>query len=314
MGAGYYQFGGRILILCVDIGGTSTKAGVVSEDGSVSHLGSIPTKPDPDCFLDNLARLIAKTRDQAGLELTQLGVAMAGFLDEDRSCLAYNPNLPWLEKYPVRTKLQERFPHLEIELEVDSNSATMAEYRFGSGQGSSRFLCLTSGTGLGVGMTVAGVPLRFAYGCMGDIGHTIVQRDGPLCACGGRGCAEALVSSTTLAQSYQSLTGAKSELSLRHVIEAAQSGEPIAISVLEQAGEWLGVAVASMANTFFPDHIAIAGGLSAAGDIVLKPAERVFRETACEFAKAKATFARATLGSSATLIGAAWPFWRENEV
>jgi predicted NBD/HSP70 family sugar kinase len=69
-----------------------------------------------------------------------------------------------------------------------------------------------------------------------------------------------------------------------------------------------------MANTFFPDHIAIAGGLSAAGDIVLKPAERVFRQTACEFATAKATFGRAKLGSAATLIGAAWPFWRENEV
>jgi len=65
-----------------------------------------------------------------------------------------------------------------------------------------------------------------------------------------------------------------------------------------------------MANTFFPDHIAIAGGLSAAGDIVMLPAERVFRETACELARSGATFGCATLGSSATLIGAAGPFWK----
>jgi glucokinase len=93
------------------------------------------------------------------------------------------------------------------------------------------------------------------------------------------------------------------------VIEAAQSGEPVAVEVLETAGEWLGMAVASMANTFFPDHIAIAGGLSAAGGLVLEPAERVFRETACEFARSRATFSSAALGSTATLIGAAWPFW-----
>jgi glucokinase len=300
------------LILCVDIGGTSTKAGLVALGGTVTHLDSIPTQPEPDCFLDNLERLISETRDKAGVELSHLGIAIAGFLDDNRSCLAYNPNIPWLEHYPIREKLQQCFPTFEIELEVDSNAATMAEYRFGSGQGASRFLCLTSGTGLGVGMTIAGTPLRFAYGCMGDIGHTVVLRDGPLCACGGRGCAEALVSSATLAKTYRSLIHADYEISLRNVIEDAKSGQPEAISVLQQAGEWLGVAVASMANTFFPDHIAIAGGLSAAGEVVLKPAERVFRETACELAT-RATFAKATLGSTATLIGAAWPFWRQTE-
>lgn len=300
------------MTLCVDIGGTSTKVGVVALDGQVSHVDSIPTKPEADCFLDQLAGLITKTRDRAGVELCRLGVAIAGFLDQDRSYLVYNPNIPWLEGYPVRQRLLERFPNFEIELEVDSNAATMAEYEFGSGRGTSRFLCLTSGTGLGVGMTIAGIPLRFAYGCMGDVGHTVVVRDGPLCACGGRGCAEALVSSTTLAKTYQILTKSDREISLRDVIEAAHSGEIMALSVIEQAGEWLGIAAASMANTFFPDHIAIAGGLSAAGDLVLKPAERMFRRTACEFAATRVTFGRAVLGSTATLIGAAWPFWRES--
>ena len=298
------------VILCVDIGGTSAKAGFVDWNGQVTHVDSIPTKPPVDSFFHDLATLI-QSKLNAQPSVTQLGVAIAGFVDETRSYLAYNSNYRWLENYPLKQTLQQHFPKLTIEIEIDSNSSTMAEYRFGSGKGHHRFLCLTSGTGLGVGMTVAGVPLRFAYGCMGDIGHTVVIRDGPLCTCGGRGCAEALVSSNTIAANYQALTSAQGEITLRGVIQAAQSGEPSAISVLQTAGEWLGLAAASMANAVFPDHIAIAGGLSAAGDLVVKPAERVFRETACDFAKEKATFGRATLGSSATLVGAAWPFWKD---
>ncbi len=295
------------LVLCVDIGGTSTKVGLVSPMGQVSHVNSIATKPDVESFFRELVSLVSRTLDSG---VTQLGVAVAGFVDETRSYLEYNSNLPWLEKFPLRERLQEQFPALTIDLEIDSNASTMAEYRFGSGRGTRRFLCLTCGTGLGVGMTVDGVPLRFAYGCMGDIGHTILMRNGPVCACGGRGCAEVILSSNTLAGNYQRMSGKTGEIGLRDVIAAAHSGDTMAYDVLANAGEWLGMAVASMANTFFPDHIAIAGGLSAAGDVVLKPAERVFREIASDFAKERATFGGAELGAAATLIGAGWPFWK----
>jgi glucokinase len=291
----------------VDIGGTSTKAGLVTTSGQVSQVNSIATKPDVESFFRELVRLISRTLEGG---VSQLGVAVAGFVDETRSHLEYNSNLPWLEKFPLRERLREQFPALAIELEIDSNASTMAEYRFGSGRGARRFLCLTCGTGLGVGMTVDGVPLRFAYGCMGDIGHTILMRDGPVCACGGRGCAEVILSSNTLAGNYQQVSGRTGEISLRDVIAAAQGGDGVACEVLGAAGEWLGMAVASMANTFFPDHIAIAGGLSAAGDVVLKPAERVFRLMASDFAKSRATFGGAELGAAATLVGAGWPFWR----
>ena len=107
-----------------------------------------------------------------------------------------------------------------------------------------------------MGMAVDGVPVRFAYGCMGDIGHVIVLRDGPLCTCGGRGCAEIMISSTSLARQYGTMKEEQDEVSLRDVIEGAEGGDSSAISILANAGEWLGIAIASMANTFFPDHIA----------------------------------------------------------
>jgi len=304
-------------VLCVDIGGTSTKAGVVDTAGEVAFLHSIQTKPERESYLAALVKLIRETRQAAASELgcapMQMGVAVAGFLDRDRNTFVYNSNIAWLEGFALRKFLNEQLPDLEIELEVDSNASTMAEYSLGSGRGSQRFLCLTSGTGLGVGMTVDGVPVRFAYGCLGDIGHVIVLRDGPLCTCGGRGCAEIMVSAPAIAERYKIATGAQKDVTLRDVIEQAQAGEPRAISELEAAGGWLGIAIASLSNAFFPDHIAIAGGLSAAGDLVLAPAERVFRETACLLARSGATFTRAKLGSMATLIGAAWPFWEKRE-
>lgn len=143
-------------------------------------------------------------------------------------------------------------------------------------------------------------------------GHIIVQRNGPPCTCGGRGCAEILVSAPAISGEYKKRAGAVSAVSLRDVIEAAESRDETAIAVLEEAGEWLGIAIASLANTLFPDHISIAGGLSAAGDFVLRPAERAFREPAAVLARSHTTFTRAKLGTMATLIGAAWPFWNGN--
>ena len=295
------------MIICVDIGGTSSKVALIDELGQLHHVNSIPTRAPVDTYIDSLIALIRGTRALAET-CTGLGIAVAGFLNDRKDCLLYNSNLGWLEGFPLRDRLAEEF-RLPIELESDSNSACMAEYHFGVGHNSRRFLCATVGTGFGVGLTVDGKPLRFAYGCLGDIGHIIVEPRGPLCSCGGRGCAEVLVSAPQLAARYSERVHLNTEISLRHVIEASQHGDKTAIGILEEAGNWLGLAIASMANILFPDRIAIAGGLSAAGAPVMETAERIFRESASIMARTDVAFTPAKLGPSATLIGAAWPFW-----
>ncbi len=299
-------------VLCVDIGGTSTKAGLLATSGDLQFVDSIPSRPDAVHYFSQLLTLIRQTLNQAGEQSAppplEMGIAVAGFLDDDRTRLVYNPNLSWLENFPLRDRLSAAFPDLHIELEVDSNAAAMAEYRLGSGQGFYRFLCVTSGTGLGVGMIADGRPLRVAYGCLGDIGHVVVERDGPLCPCGGRGCAEIMVSAPVLAAQYRKVANLN-QATLRTVIDAAQGGDQQAVQILSVAGEWLGIAIASIANTFFPDHIAFAGGLSAAGVLVLEPAERTFQKHAAIAARSHTQMVTATLGASASLIGAASPFW-----
>jgi glucokinase len=299
-------------VLCIDIGGTSTKAGVVGSAGELKLVGSIPTRPNPESYFIQLCRLIERTLVAAkaeGAQLAGIGVAVAGFLDERRDHLVYNSNLAWLEGFSLSAPIASRF-QLPVELEVDSNAAAIAESCFGSGVGSRRFLCVVCGTGLGVGMVIDGAPLRFAYGCLGDVGHIVVQRDGPLCTCGGRGCAEIMVSAPAVAERFRERAGVASAVTLRDVIEKARAGDQMARALLEETGEWLGIAVASLATTFFPDRIAIAGGLSEAADLLMNGVNREFHRHAGVLAR-KAEVSRAVLGSRATLIGAAWPFLRK---
>jgi glucokinase len=241
-----------------------------------------------------------------GKSIAGIGVAIAGFLNDARDRMIYNSNLAWLEGYPLRDVLQKE-SELPVELEVDSNAAALAEYHLGAGHPAQRFLCLTIGTGLGVGMIVDGHPLHFAYGCMGDAGHVIVQPNGPLCPCGGRGCAELFISAPLLAEEFRVRTNSDDPCSLRDVIHAANEGNEIAISIIQHAGEWLGIATASLANIFYPDRVAFAGGLAEAGDLLLSNVSKSFQYTASPFAKQRVSLTRAALGAMATLTGAAYP-------
>lgn len=288
-------------VACIDIGGTSTKIGVFDGEHEAEIVHSLPTLGPADQFVEAVAAAVLARVSLANCRA--LGVAVAGFLDESCSAMIYNSNLPWLEKYPLRQHLQDRLA-VPVLLEVDSNAAAIAEHRLGTGNGSQRFLCVTIGTGYGVGMIVDGAPLRFAYGCMGDAGHMVIAPEGPECGCGGRGCAEMLVSAPFLAETYRVLKGVPAVRGLREVIEAARAGDQDARDVLTRAGKWLGISLATLANTYFPDRIAIAGGLAEAGDVVLDSVRTHFDRSASTFARNQTSIERARLGSKATLTGA----------
>jgi glucokinase len=300
---------GDASVLCVDVGGSSTKIGVFDRLQKVAALHSIPTQGPAPEFRDALCSVIRSAYESIlaqGRLIAGIGIAIAGFLNDAQDRMIYNSNLPWLEGYPLRDRIQQEFS-LPVLLEVDSNAAALAEFHLGAGRDSPRFLCITVGTGLGVGMVVEGRPLRFAYGCMGDAGHIIVQPNGPACPCGGHGCAEVFVSAPLLAEDYRVRSGRTEPCSLRTVIESARTSDAVALRILDEAGQWLGVACASLANTFFPDRIAFAGGFAEGGDLVLNGVRRGFETHASKFARDQATLTRASLGAMATLTGAAYP-------
>lgn len=286
------------LALGVDIGGTNTKVALVSDSGEVSGMETFPTGRDQAALIANVRNAAGRCRGSATIR--GAGVAVAGFVNPERDRLSYNPNLEWLVGFPLRDAIADALG-IQVDLEVDSNASCVGEYRFGAGRGSQRFLCLVAGTGLGVGMVIDGALVRFMGECIGDAGHVVVDANGPECPCGGRGCAEAMVSERTIVQNAQS--GA----TLRDVMASARNGNARAVAELAAAGRALGVAMASLAQIFFPDRIALAGGLAEAEDLVLPAAEAALRRAVNAEARAQVGVVKAALGWRATVIGAAGP-------
>ena len=280
-------------VCAVDIGGTFTKAGAVDLHGAVRRFSRIPTAGPWEAFLARVLDQIRAIRaNDPGI--ASIGVSVAGFLNPAHSMMIYNPNLPWLESRPLQAALQDAL-QLPVHLEVDSNAAALGEYRFGDGAGVARFLCLTIGTGIGGGFLVDGQPVRFTGECLGDVGHIIVEPDGARCSCGGRGCAEAVASAPAI------LTAC----GLAGVTLEQLAALPQADALFQDAGAKIGLLAASLASIFFPDRIALGGGVPDASTSVLAAAREAFQTSCSDSARALATLVKAKLGSHASLIGAA---------
>jgi len=251
----------------IDIGGTAIKIGIVNEDGTVIRRERVPTAPDgePVALVDAIVATLQPMLDAAKRDrnaASGIGVSVAGFLDPERLGMIHNANLVALREFPLRRTLEKRFV-LECPLEVDSNAAVVAEHRHGAGRGSTRLLGVTLGTGLGGGVIIDAQLLRYTGECAGDIGHIIVDRNGRLRTCGARGCLEAMVNVAALSERAGGRV-------VRDIITSAREGDQTAINALAETGWWLGLGLASLSALFSPDTIAVGGGISAAGELLLE--------------------------------------------
>jgi glucokinase len=304
----------------IDIGGTSTKIARVTSQGEVQDILTLPTSGNQGVeayihsVLDKAEEFLQRT--PPGISDAGIGLAVAGFVDPLHTRMVFNPNIGWLENYPLHQTFSNRFD-LPVQLEIDSNAAVLAEHHFGVGAGYKRFFVYSIGTGVGGGMVVDGELLRISNECLGDIGHVIVEPGGPECTAGCKGCAEAMISAPGLERLTRQLAPdyPTSRLhsnfqdgntaSTQDIIHAAKAGDELAIRAIEQVGKWLGIALASITPVFAPDCIAIAGGVSEAGELIRNAAEEKFRSI-CGGAYAAAVEVRsAKLGWQAVVVGAA---------
>ena len=249
----------------VDIGGTSTKIGVVDDDGRIVVRERIATSlhGEPLSLVDSIAFAFRAmlARNAAAREIAGVGISVAGFVTPDHSAMVHNANLPALREFPLRASLEERLG-FECRLEVDSNASTLAEFHYGAGKGVRRLLGLTIGTGIGGGIIIDGRLVRYTGECAGDLGHVIVKPGGRLCTCGARGCLEAEANSSALSERVGSR-------SVKEIIESARKGDAVARDALAESGRWIGLGAASLAALFDPDAIVIGGGIAAARELLL---------------------------------------------
>jgi glucokinase len=215
-------------------------------------------------------------------------------------------NMPGWRGFPLRARLAEMFPRTPVRVHNDAVCVAVGEHWRGAGRGTANLLGMVVSTGVGGGLVLGNRLVDGASGNAGHIGHVVVDPNGPDCSCGGRGCLEAIASGPRLAQwardlGWQSAT----EDSARELAADAARGHDVAGRAMERAGNALGVAIASAAHLCDLDVVAIGGGLSQAGPLLLDPLETAFRRHArMDFARG-VRVVPAELGQQAGLVGAA---------
>jgi glucokinase len=305
------------LAIGVDIGGSKVAAGVVDDAGRVLDRERRDTPGDvvertESIIVDMVNTLAARN------EVGAVGIGAAGWIADDHATVLFAPHLAWRNE-PLRDALVGRIP-LPLVIENDANSAAWAEYRFGAGRGARVVACITLGTGIGGGLVVDGSVYRGAFGVAGEYGHMTLVPDGRRCACGNRGCWEMYASGRALARDAKELAadsplaaaamldlaGSVDDLTGPVVTAAAAAGDPAALSICTTMGRWLGRGLASLAAVLDPAVFVIGGGVSAAGEILLRPAREEFENslTGRGF-RPTAAVTVAALGPEAGLIGAA---------
>lgn len=303
--------------LGVDIGGTKMRAGLVSRSGQILDVKLTSTPRDPEEVLGALFDIVNEAISSADLPVRGIGIGAAGLVDVNAGIVRYAPNLSYRE-VPITAAIAEKFG-LPVTLDNDATCAGYAEFRLGAGRDTNDMVMVTLGTGIGGGFIFGGHVYRGAHGFAAEIGHMVVDPDGPRCGCGQLGCWERLASGTALGEMAREAAGTSpgsaileaaggdiAEVRGEHVSAAALSGDRAAIEVVQALGRNVGAGLANLGNIIDPKKFVIGGGLARLGEILLEPARM---ELAAKLEgtgyRPEIPVVQASLGDDAGMIGGA---------
>jgi glucokinase len=285
----------------IDLGGTAIKAGAVSAEGEMLDRRSAPVDAGagPEVLLDRMAA-IARELGASGA----IGLGSPGLLDRARGAVIEAPNLHFLEGISLRDELARRLGLAPdaVALENDANVAALAEHWLGAGRGESHLCLVTLGTGVGGGLVLAGELYSGPGGMAGEIGHVVVDPNGPPCGCGARGCLETLASASAARRRAleRGLPGDLAELAA----DARRSAGPERTLLLE-VGVDLGRGLASVLTLLDVRLFVIGGGFGAAVDVLAPGIRKGLAERSYGARVAEVRIVPAALGADAGWIGAA---------
>jgi glucokinase len=299
----------------VDVGGTKIAAAAISGT-AVLESHERPTVLDPGGILDAIEAAARAVIEAANAPVTSVGVGVPSQVHFATGRVMASVNIP-LRGVELREELGTRLG-LPVYVDNDGNCAALAE-AYLSESGPLRHLVMyTMGTGVGGGVVIDGRVFRGATGLGAELGHVVIQADGPECPgnCPNRGCMEALCSGLALERDATQLgrerpesplgkiVAQKGRVSGRDTVAAARTGDQDALALLEQVGTWLGVGISNAINTFEPEWVAVGGGLSAASDLFLGRAIEEANSRALPASLAGVRIAPARGGPAAGVIGA----------
>ncbi len=305
----------------VDIGGSSTKLGIVTRQGEILCRAERvtpqeqPTGQIVSGILEELTGLV-QWAGVSSLPLLGIGVSVCGYLAPSGEAPDYI-NLHALDGYPIAQRFREACG-LPVVMDNDMNCGVLGEYLFGEARAEKRLMSMTVATGIGMGVVLDGVVFRGSAGAAGNPGHIILQPDGPVCVAGCRGCLESLASAGPIARRAEDMAlaqrptllsemlAAKGHLTTVDLFQAAEAGDLVAQEIWEEAGRWLGRGLASWVEIFTPHVVVLGGGVAQAGHWLLDPLEREMRRVGEPYFTRRVRSVRlSVLGREAAVLGAA---------
>jgi glucokinase len=283
------------MIGAVDIGGTKIAAGVVDEAGKIlfsREFATAPVKNDPG----EGVRRIASIFQEAGLALEGIGIGCTGPVYPESGSLGVIEFLPgWTDLNLVPAAIDN-----------DANAAALGEWAWGAGRGVERFMMVTVGTGIGVGVVLHGKVYHGAGGAHPEMGHhVILDGEGPQCFCGARGCWESLASGTALERWVEENSPFKTHLTGRQLCELAVTGDEFACKAVHRTAHYLGVGLSNLITLWMPDQICLSGGLMKARDLFLPEIRRVIAQNCGLVPYERTALVEPQLGGDAGMVGAA---------
>lgn len=315
---------GQPLAIGIDIGGTGTKFGIVDRDGNVLFSREISTKKhaEVNSFIDELHDTLAELIDKAGGIGRMKGIGVgAPNGNYYTGTIEYAPNLPWKGIIPLAKMIENKFK-LPVALTNDANAAAIGEMMYGAAKGMRDFIMITLGTGVGSGIVANGKLIYGHDGFAGELGHTIVIPDGRLHkGTGKRGSLESYASATgAMLTAMEMLENSKEDSLLRKipkdkldskaVYDAAIQGDRLALDIFEFTGKILGLALANAVMFSSPEAIILFGGLTRAGELILKPTRRYMEENLIQVFQNKVKILISHLKESdAAILGASALVW-----
>lgn len=307
-----------------DLGGTNLRAAIVDvERGDVLRHMSIPTlaREGHDAVMERMADLCLQVIQAVGLkkdEIGGIGIGVPGVLDLEKGEVLFLPNLPGTWPHvPLRDKITH-LTGLPTALLNDVRAITNGEWCFGAGRGFDTVAVFAIGTGIGGGLVVNGQLHLGIGGTGGELGHTMIDFNGPRCGCGNNGCLETYASGPAIAamgmkavsQGLTTRIGELSDFDLNRITpeliaKAAEAGDEIAKDIYEKAGFYIGIAAANVCASIGPRRIIISGGVAQAGELLLDPIRRTILERVHIMPVKLVEVVPSKLGDNAGVIGVA---------
>jgi glucokinase len=296
----------------LDLGGTNLRGAAINRSGKILEKISEETNSQDgrEAMLAAMTGVVDSLRSKCGTDkLAGIGIGVPGFILLEEGVITNSNNLASLENFPIRDEIERRLK-TPVVLENDANAAALGEKWMGAGREVDDLVLLTLGTGIGGGIISEGRVLHGFLGMAGELGHITVVPNGNPCGCGNQGCVEKHASASAITAMARMLH-VGDDLTPKEVYERALGGDDRAKRVFKLMGEFLGIALATLVNTFnFPLYL-LSGGILPAWDFFAPSMLEEMRRRSFTFRTTKTRVEKATLGNEAGLYGAAYLPWIE---